>query len=122
MRGCFPITIFQTSWPLWCGNALESVALTHESTHPPIGGHTALFNELRGDEKPPLGYGGLSQFERAHVHPGISCAGHGNSCPVAFTVKSILRQAKPLPPRIFRNEHVVDSTLYRALAFAIRSL
>jgi hypothetical protein len=55
--------------------------------------------------------GGLSQFERAQVQPDVSRAGHGNACSELSTLKSILRQAKPLPLKMFLNEHVVDSTL-----------
>ena len=48
-----------------------------------------------------LHQGGLPQFERAHVQPEVSCAGHGNACPDPSTVKSILRQANPLPRKTF---------------------
>jgi hypothetical protein len=66
--------------------------------------------------------GGLSQFERAQVPPGVPCGGHGNACPAPSTVKSIFRHANPPPLRIFRNEQVAGSTLYGMLNCARRSL
>jgi len=66
--------------------------------------------------------GGLSQFERAQVPPGVPCVGHGNACPAPSTVKSIFLQANPPPLRIFLNEQVAGSTLYGMLNCARRSL
>src|SRR6266478_2511883 len=66
--------------------------------------------------------GGLSQFERAHVQPCVSRVGHGNACPALSTVKSIFRQANPLPLRMLRKGDVVDSTLYGMFRCPRRSL